>query len=168
MLTKNAVYRTLAGRTVDLTKLNHDERAYLAAVVAKYQERPEWSLFGAWWLNEVYERNILDSSVVYKICDDLEARLGVAQGKAAPPDYRHYLLALIEEHYGTRYRFCKATGIDQGQLSRILSGKADFSLESLGQILKALQASLVIQTEQELRETATPEAVGQILEMATR
>jgi hypothetical protein len=168
MRTKNAVYRTVTGRTVDLATLNVDERACLATVVAKYRAQPEWTRFGAWWMKELSKRDIPESSVLYRICDDLEARLGIAQGKAAPPDYRHYLLALIEEHYGSRYKFCKATGIDQGQLSRILSGKADFSIEALGNILRVLQASLVIQTEDAVREAASPEAVSEILEMATR
>lgn len=166
MLTKNAVYRTLAGRTVDLAKLNADERRCLGAVVAKYRTRPEWTRFGAWWMKELSKRDIPESSVLYKICDDLEARLGIAQSKAAAPDYRHYLLALIEERYGSRYKFCKATGIDQGQLSRILAGQADFSIESLGNVLRTLHASLVVQTEDAVREAAAPEAASEILETA--
>lgn len=81
-------------------------------------------------MNELGKRKIEHESALFKICDDLEARLGIAQGKASPPDYRHHLVALIEERYGSRYKFCKDTGIDQGQLSRILAGRADFSLES--------------------------------------
>ncbi len=168
MLTKNAVYRTLTGRTVDLAKLSADERTCLGAVVAKYRTHPAWTRFGAWWMKDLSKRDIRESSVLYKICDDLEARLGIAQGKAAPPDYRHYLLALIEERYESRYRFCKETGIDQGQLSRILAGRADFSIELLASVLKTLHASLVVHTDDALREAADPDAVSQLLETAAR
>ena len=87
------------------------------------------------WMKELGKREMEQGSALFTICDDLEARLGIVRGKASPPDYRHYLLALIVERYGSRYQFCKETGIDQGQLSRILAGRADFSLESLEAVL---------------------------------
>jgi len=167
MVTKNVVYRTLTGRSVELTKLTADERACLGAVVEKYRTHPEWTRFAAWWMKELARRGVERTSVLFKICDDLEARLGIAQGKASAPDYRHYLLALIEERYGSRYQFCKETGVDQGQLSRILAGQADFSLESLAKVLRVLHASLVVQTEDALREAADPDEASRLLESAT-
>ncbi len=165
---KNVVYRTLTGRTVDLVKLSAEERAFLAAVVEKYRTQPEWTRFAAWWTKEVAKRGLDHKSPVYRICDDLEARLGIAQGKASPPDYRHYLLALIEERYGSRYKFCKKTGIDQGQLSRILAGQADFSLEMLEKVLRVLRGSLIVQTDEAYRETASPEEACRVLKAAAR
>jgi len=168
MVTKNAAYRTLTGRSVDLAKLSADERTCLASVVEKYRTHPEWTRFAAWWMKELAKHGVERTSALFRICDDLEARLGIAQGKASPPDYRHYLLALIEERYGSRYQFCKETGVDQGQLSRILAGRADFSLESLAKVLRLLHASLVVQTEAALREAADPDEARRLLEAATR
>jgi hypothetical protein len=45
----------------------------------------------------------------------------------APPDYRDYLADLIEERYGSRYRFCKETVLDPGHLSRVLSSRSKLS-----------------------------------------
>lgn len=103
MLTKSVVYRTLTGRAVNLAKLSSDERACLDAVVEKYRTHPEWTRFAAWWMKELGKREMEQGSALFTICDDLEARLGIVQGKASPPDYRHYLLALIVERYGSRY-----------------------------------------------------------------
>lgn len=36
-----------------------------------------------------------EESVACRICQDVEARLGIAQGKVAAPDYRDYLADLI-------------------------------------------------------------------------
>ena len=163
---KEMIYRTLTGRTVDLAKLQADERACLVAVVRKYGTQPEWTQFAAWWTKEVDKRGLDHKSPVFRICDDLEARLGIDQGKASPPDYRHYLLALIEERYGSRYKFCKETGVDQGQLSRILAGQADFSMEMLEKVLRVLHGSLTVQTEEVLRETASPAEAYRVLKAA--
>jgi len=167
MLRKN-IFATLTGRTVDLGALNRLEREALSAVVEKYRTQPEWTRFGAWWMKELAKQGIQHESALYRICDDLEARLGIAQGKASPPDYRHYLLALIEEQFGSRYKFCKESGVDQGQLSRILSGKGDFSMDSLARVLRALHASIVVQKEEEVRESASPEEASRALEAAAR
>lgn len=168
MATKSLIHRTLTGRSVDLSKLTDDERAGLAAVVEKYRTRPDWTRFASWWIKELTKRHIAPDSALYRICDDLEARLGIAEGKASPPDYRHYLLALIEERYGSRYQFCKEAGIDQGQLSRILAGRGNFSLETLEKLLRVLRASLVITTDDALRAAANPEEASRVLEAAAR
>lgn len=75
----------------------------------------------------------------------------------APPDYRDYLADLIEERYGSRYRFCKETGVDPGHLSRVLSSRADLSLQYLQKVLGVLHAALVIQPEEELAERMSRE-----------
>lgn len=103
-----------------------------------------------------------------RICQDLEARLGIAQGKVAPPDYRDYLADLIEERYGSRYRFCKATGVDPGHLSRVFASQSQLSLQSLQRILDALHAALVIQPEEDLAERISPERAARDLAGAGR
>ncbi len=161
---KDLVYRTLTGRTVDLKQLTKEERICLKTVVENYREQPDWTRFAAWWMKHLAKCGLTPKSPVYRICDDLEARLGIAQGKAAPPDYREYLLALIEERYGSRYKFCKETGIDQGQLSKILAGRADFSLDTLTKALRVLHAALVVQTDEALRKAANPDDARRVLE----
>ena len=107
------------------------------------------------------------ASVFPHVCDDLEARLGIAQGKVAPPDYRDYLADLIEERYGSRYQFCKQTGIDPGHLSRVLANRADLSLSLLQKIMTMLHAALIVQTEERLLEQLSPDEASRALAAAT-
>ena len=101
------VYPTITGRLLDLDDLAAGESAFLTAVRRRYAEEPEWTEFAAWWNSEFQRTGLSMDSPAYRICQDLEARLGIAQGKVAPPDYRDYLADLIEERYGSRYRFCR-------------------------------------------------------------
>lgn len=150
-------YSTITGRILDLCALGGDESQFLAAVRSRYANGPEWSEFGAWWAEEFGRLGLRRESPVYHVCQDLEARLGIAQGKVATPDYRDYLADLIEERYGTRYRFCKETGVDPGHLSRVLASRSELSVQNLQRILEALHAALVIQPEEDLAERVSPE-----------
>lgn len=150
-------YRTITGRRLDLGELDASERRFLAAVQERYEGDLEWSAFASWWSASLREAGIPRTSPVYRICQDLEARLGIAQGAVAPPDYRDYLADLIEERYGSRYRFCKETGVDPGHLSRVLSSRADLSLQYLQKVLGVLHAALVIQPEEELADRVSRE-----------
>jgi hypothetical protein len=149
-------YRTITGRTFDLKGLTKDERHFLLAVLHKYRPQTGWSRFAAWWLEAFPKSGLSDKSVVYRICQDLEARLGIEQGKVSPPDYRDCLADLIEERYGSRYRFCKKTGIDPGHLSRVLGGKADFSVETLRTLLVPLHAVMVLQPVRTVQTYSRP------------
>jgi transcriptional regulator with XRE-family HTH domain len=108
-----------------------------------------WNRFATWWLKAFNESGLDDHSPVFRVCRDLEARLGIAEGKVARPDYRDYLADLIEERFGSRYRFCEATGIDPGQLSRVFTGKADLSAELLRRALGALDAHIEVRPNRE-------------------
>ncbi len=149
-------YETITGIRLNLDRSDDREREFLEEVKKKYQTRPEWTEFASWWMARFDRVDLTTESVVYRLCQDLEARLGIAQGKVAPPDYRDYLADLIEERYGSRSRFCKETGIDPGHLSRVLANRAEFSLQSLQTIMRALQAALVIQSQERLSEHLSP------------
>lgn len=137
-------YRTLTGRHLGLGALRPVERDFLAAVRQEFDCAPEWSAFGGWWAAKLREAGLSQSSVTYRICQDLEARLGIAQGQVAAPDYRDYLADLIEDRYSSRYRFCKETGVDPGHLSRVFAGRSELSVQSLQHIADALGAALII------------------------
>jgi transcriptional regulator with XRE-family HTH domain len=165
---KKRTYRTITGRHLDLAGLGQAERDLLGAVQAKYEAALEWSAFASWWPSELSTTGLSRKSAAYRICQDLEARLGIAQGKVAPPDYRDYLADLIEERYGSRYRFCKETGVDPGHLSRVLSSRSELSLQNLQRILDTLHASLVIQPEEDMVERVSPERAARDLAGAAR
>ena len=150
-------YHTVTGRSLDLTELAGKERSLLGEVLERYQHKPEWSKFARFWLKAFQSFGLEESSVVRRVCEDLEARLGIAQGKVAAPDYRDYLVGLIEEKYGTRYRFCREHGLDQGHLSRVLTGKGDFSMDLLRKLLSLLNADFVVKPNEELAESRSVE-----------
>lgn len=165
---KKRTYRTITGRHLDLSDLSDVERQFLSGVQERYEDAPEWSAFGGWWASEIKDAGLGESSVAYRTCQDLEARLGIAQGKLAAPDYRDYLADLIEARYGSRYRFCKETGVDPGHLSRVFASRSELSLQSLQRILDALHAALVIQPEEDLAERVSPERAARDLAGAAR
>jgi len=165
---KKHPFETITGRKLDLTALDSQEASFLSAVHASYEDSPEWSEFAAWWPTALTKAGLTEGSVVYRICQDLEARLGIAQGKVGPPDYRDYLADLIEERYGSRYRFCKETGFDPGHLSRVFAGRSELSLQRLQQILAGMHASLVIRLEEDLAEKISPLRAARALAAAAR
>lgn len=165
---KKHTYQTITGRRLDLGGLDKKEGVFLSAVERNYGKQPEWSEFAAWWTGKFRRTGLSAESVAYRICQDLEARLGIAQGKVAPPDYRDYLADLIEERYGSRYRFCKETGIDPGHLSRVFASRSELSLQSLQRILEALHAALVVQPEEDLADRVSPERAAKALAAAAR
>jgi transcriptional regulator with XRE-family HTH domain len=146
--------------------LGRAESEFLAAVRRRYGRRPEWSEFAAWWTEEHRGLGLAEGSLVYRVCQDLEARLGIAQGKVAAPDYRDYLADLIEERYGSRYRFCKEAGVDPGHLSRVFASRSELSVQNLQRILEALHAALVMEPAEDLAERVSPERGAEALAAA--
>ena len=66
---KKRIFQTIAGRKLDLGKLNEKEVRFLAAVQRRFEKEPEWSEFAAWWTEE-FRRAGLPAlrSVTYRIC----------------------------------------------------------------------------------------------------
>jgi transcriptional regulator with XRE-family HTH domain len=161
------LYETISGRQIPLSKLKRSEKELLARVRHKYNSRLEWTRFAAWWNAEFTKSRLSTQSPVYRICQDLEARLGIHQGSVSPPDYRDFLLDLIDARFGSRHEFCQATGVDPGQLSRVFAGRADLSLRALQRVLEVLQARLIIQTEEQALEQTSVGRAQEALAAAT-
>jgi hypothetical protein len=143
------VYRTITGERTLLSGLSDAEYAFLDMIAKKYNARQDWTRFAAWWNAKFNASGLGTDSVVYRICQDLEARLGINQGKVSPPDYRDYLADLIDARFASRQDFCRATKVDPGQLSRVLASRDNLSMKVLMQVLEVLDVQLVIQTKQD-------------------
>ncbi len=163
MDTRTHVFRTITGTRIHFSALTQADKDFLVRVLGWYANDPDWTEFSARWTKAFRESALSPDSPAYRICQDLEARLGIAQGRVSPPDYRDYLADLIESRYGSRYKFCKETGVDPGHLSRVLSGRADLSVESLSRVLNALQAVLVIESRRDLRQSTSPALAARAL-----
>jgi hypothetical protein len=142
-------YQTITGGRFPLSGLSDAEYGFLDTLAKKYNAQQDWTRFAAWWNAKFNASGLTTASVVYRICQDLEARLGINQGKVSPPDYRDYLAELIDAQFGSRQDFCRATAVDPGQLSRVLASRDNLSMKVLLQVLKVLDARLVIQTDED-------------------
>lgn len=157
-------YETLTGRQVDTGGLAARERAALTALQESFAASPPSDTFAATWTRKVFpllsrvDVKARPTHPLYVIAQDLELRLGVAQGTVAPPDYRDYIVDRIEERYGSRYRFCQETGIPQAFLSQVLSGSKDFSVATLRRAAEALDLSLALLPLKDLANASRREA----------
>jgi hypothetical protein len=133
---------TLTGREIDLSSLTAAERSLLGEVLERFRARPDWTVFSAFWTRagrrKLWATTDPVGSAAYRICQDLEARLGIAQGKVSPPDYRDLLLDLIDSQFPSRAAFCRSAGLDPGHLSRVLGGKSELSVQALYRALDAV------------------------------
>jgi hypothetical protein len=161
---QSSKYQTITGRRLALSRLTKAEKRFLAQLEEQFRTRPEWTRFAAWWNAALDQAGLGTDSPLYAVCQDLEARLGIEQGKVSPPDYRDFLADLLAERFGTRQEFCQATGVDPGQLSRVFAGRADLSMGALHKVLEVLGARLVILTEQDARERASVTQAEQALQ----
>src|SRR4051812_5521652 len=95
------IYQTITGRRFPTGTLTETEYSLLEKIAKKYNSKQDWTRFAAWWNAEFKASGLSTSSTVYRICQDLESRLGINQGKVAPPDYRDYLAELIDAHFAS-------------------------------------------------------------------
>lgn len=134
-------YRTLNGEAFNLNELTEQQKLIYAEVKSFYDTNPEWTEFTSLWIARIKEAfaGKQPSSVVeepiYKICQDMDSRLGIRQGYTKEPDYRDLLADIISRHFKSRYQFCKEIGIDEGYLSSVLAKKKHLSIEKLQEIL---------------------------------
>lgn len=137
-------YETIENEKIDIKALSEKEYEFLKKVKKYYSKKPDWNVFSNYWLKEGQkiwggtskrEATILP---IFRICQDLEVRLGIEQGKTRLPNYRDILAALIDKEFDSHYQFCKKAGIAQDTLSRILNKRREPSLHMLQIILDAL------------------------------
>lgn len=72
---------------------------------------------------------------------------GLTRAREGTPvaDFRKLLPQLIRAQFGSRYKFCIATGVDQGHLSRVIAGKQKgFSVEALARVFGVLGYDVIL------------------------
>jgi hypothetical protein len=104
---------------------------------------------------------------VYRIFQDLEARLGIQQGSVSPPEHRDFLRP-DRQRVRVPARVLPGHGLDPGQLSCVFAGRADLSLRTLHRVLRILQARLIIQAEEQAQEQTSVARAEEALALATQ
>lgn len=147
----NKLYATLENKKLNISSLSKQEYEFLKKVMKFYHEKPDWNTFSNYWLKEgqkiwggIPKRKVVKRPL-FLICQDLEARLGIEQGRTRLPDFRDKLIELIDKEYDSHYQFCKEVRIAQDTLSRILNKRREPSLKLLQIILDALGYEITFQ-----------------------
>ncbi len=147
------IYTTLENEKYDCDQLPSPHREFLGKVLRYYGRKPLWDKFANFWLSkgsalwEGINGKKLVELPVYKICQDLEARLGIEQGYTRERDIRDELEELVEGQFASKYQFCQVTGIDQGFLSNVFKKRKNFSISKLENALQKVGYKLTIQKE---------------------
>ncbi|MBI5886632.1 MAG: helix-turn-helix transcriptional regulator [Deltaproteobacteria bacterium] len=135
-------YTTLRHETVDIELLPKAHKTLFLEVSEYYRQKPSWVDFQNFWLTKItgtlakkLTRAEIIQTAIYKICQDMDSRLGIEQGYIRQSDYRDILAMIIYKNYSSRYQFCKEVGIDEAFLSNVLNKKKSFSIENLEKIL---------------------------------
>lgn len=132
-------YRLLEGKTLDLTKLDPDERDLVRRLQRKANTLNDWNRLGNYWMAEVSKhfakkglsRRDVSKTAAFAIGQDLEQRLGIAAGLVQPPDYRAELVDLIRDEFPSQKHFCEATGVSESLLSHVLSKRKHLAVDKL-------------------------------------
>ncbi len=146
-------YTTLKGEKFDLDSLPEEQSNLWEKAEGYFQTAPEWTDFSTFWLRKVaktfegLDRSEIVKMPIFKLCQDLESRLGIEQGYTREADYRDALRELIEVTFPSRYAFCKATGVNEGFLSHILRKDKNFSIPNLQEILEKMGYEMQITFE---------------------
>lgn len=147
------IYTTLENEKYDCQQLPPEHKVFLKKVTKYYTEEPLWDEFSYFWLSKGSElwREIKGEELVelpiYKICQDMEVRLGIKQGYTRERDYRDDLEEMIAADFRSNYKFCQLTGIDQGFLSNVIKKRKNFSITKLEKVLHKVGYRLSIQKE---------------------
>src|SRR5262245_33177136 len=134
-------YEDLSGKRWRLSLLTSPERRFLRSFVKGVNEGVSWpELYSSWRakLLKLYKgrsRKDIVRLPLYSVCQDIESRLGIAQGFFRQRDYRDDLAEMISHRFPSRYRFAKQVGIDEALLSRVVRKKAHLSIDKLESVL---------------------------------
>ena len=83
------IYQTLSNKELNLDNLTKKELGLYNQVKEFYESKPSWNAFGNYWIKELNntfkqksrkDREKITNQDIWRICIDLESRLGIEQG----------------------------------------------------------------------------------------
>ncbi|MFM9961425.1 MAG: hypothetical protein ACKV2Q_09380 [Planctomycetaceae bacterium] len=147
-----SVYQDLKGRELTLDELPAGEQKLISDLRSAAKKAKDWSSFSNLWMPKVSEfysplgltRPQIRQTAGYRVAQDLDSRLAIANGQARVPDYRDELESLIGERFQTRREFCEATGLTEDMLSHVLSKRKHLAINTLEESLRRIGYTLHI------------------------
>jgi hypothetical protein len=144
MMKAARVYLDLDGNAISLDGLDAAERRLLGRLERRAQTHPDWCAFDNYRMPAVaavyhgrgLSRADTIQTPIYRIAQDLSARLGMAQGMIRAPDYLDQFEDLVLNHFRSRRAFCQASGLSEKLVDDVLAGRKDLSLEELSKALE--------------------------------
>ena len=139
-------YDDAEGNPFDLSQLDSEERELVRDLVAYAAQHSDartgqYHNYYVRRVAEFYEnrglsRKEITKTIVWQIAQNIAGRLMVASGIARDSDdYREKLDALIRNKFGSRRKFCEATGISEDMLSHVLAKRKHLSIQALSDAL---------------------------------
>lgn len=134
------------GNRYVIVVLDEEERDLVAELQKFADTAANWTEFANYYARRVgkfYEarglsRREVVEMPVWKIAQDIRARLQIDAGKARGADYRTELESLILSKFGSHREFCEATGISADMLSHVLARRKNFGINKLAEALSKI------------------------------
>ncbi len=145
-----AIYRTVGGEDVDLTKLDPSEREMLERLQRFALDHHNWDEYSTFWMRELgtlYDsRSIARSesakSAVFQVAGDIGSRLAIQTDKVAPPTYLDQLtgpLGIFHMKCAAVHGYmCRDTGWSFDEWEAIQHGKPGVPIKTLTEGLRRL------------------------------
>lgn len=83
---KKTVYKTLKHERFDINNLSKEHLRFYEEVKEYYEKDPNWNEFGNFWIGKInfilgeVKRDEAIEIPIFRICQDMESRLGIKQG----------------------------------------------------------------------------------------
>ncbi len=114
--------------------------------------KPERGAYTNFWIRKAerlltdqgLDRRQMIQSTLWRVIQDIGARLHIESGLARAPDYHDELEQIVHERFATRRQFCEATGLSEDMLSHVLARREHLAIDTLMDALSKIGYSLRI------------------------
>jgi hypothetical protein len=151
-MVKSNNYLDLKNRSYSLAELTTDEKQLISECKKFAEAKPDWGDYTNHWIPKAeallskygLDRPQMIRSTLWRIVQDIGARLHIESGLARSPDYRDELEQIIRERFSTRRAFCEATGLSEDMLSHVLARRKHLAIDTLADALGRIGYALRI------------------------
>jgi hypothetical protein len=151
-MVKNKIYRDVRNRPHSLADLTSAERRLVDDCKKFAAAKADWGHYTNFWIPKAekllagrgLDRKEMIQSTLWRIVQDIGARLHIDSGLARAPDYRDELEQIIRERFTTRREFCEATGLSEDMLSHVLARRKHLAMDTLTEALGKIGYTLRI------------------------